>query len=62
MSKGKSEDVRSEINISKYLEQHGSEYSRVLTSMLSRKYGGVRKTVEEWAVELSEFKQRKVNL
>ena len=67
MSKGKSEDgkneeVRIEMNISKYLEQHGSEYSRVLASMLKRKYGGARKTVAEWAEELSEFKQRKVNV
>jgi len=62
MSKVKSEEVRVEINIQKYLETHGQGYERMVASMLKKKYGGSKKTVSEWVQELSEFRNKKVHL
>ena len=62
MSKGKTEETRVEMKISKYLEKHGQDYERPVTFMLRRKYGDVKKTLAEWVTELSEFRQRKVHI
>lgn len=62
MSKGKTEEVRVEMKISKYLEKHGQDYEKAVAFMLRKKYGDVKKTLAEWATELSEFRQRKVHV
>ena len=62
MSKGKNEEGRIEINISKYLGKHKSEYEKEVIFMLKRKYEGLKKTEKEWTEELSEFLHREVNV
>ena len=62
MSKDKSGEIRVAITIQKYLEMHGQGYERMVVSMLKKKYRETKKTVSEWGRELSEFRNKKVNL
>lgn len=59
--KNENEEGRKECSIKKYLDANAGNYEKEVIFMLEKKYGGVKRTDEEWKVELSVFLNKSVN-